>query len=56
MISVNVDHPNGVDLNKYAASYVILEDAARLAAEGVLERRGWQDDFDVVTMYSSRPQ
>ena len=55
VISVNVDHPNGVDLSKYAASYVLLEDAARRAAEGVLEGRGWQDDYDIVTMYSSRP-
>ena len=55
-ISVTVDHPNGVDLSKYAGSYVLLEDAGKSAAEAVLEGRGWQDDFEVSSFYASKPQ
>jgi hypothetical protein len=54
-IGVGLDHPKGVDLSKYQASYPLLENAGRLAAEGVVEGRNWGDDFVVNSFYVSKP-
>lgn len=48
-----LDHPNGVDVQKYKRTHTTLNETAINSARSVLERKGWEDHF-VVTSFHVR--
>jgi len=53
-IIVWLNHPNGVDTNRYQETYSILEADAKGAVDGVLEQHGWQQHYLSYAYYVPR--